>query len=168
MSKGRGHVSDRKKNYALYTDKKEFLDRLEKNVSRRLPTLNIISVTDDFYNEQEDINQRNLKLQKSIIDQEKKQQNDAFANCKKTFDFDKFSLKQIQAAYKAFKKNQDRFLISYRLMTSYLEGEQHQLAEKEKEKAFQERRRSSNVVKVFREEARAKGQDKMATRLDNP
>lgn len=48
--------------YYLFTDKKAFLERLETKVATQLPDINIIQVTDDFFNDTETINQRNLKL----------------------------------------------------------------------------------------------------------
>lgn len=42
--------------YYLFTDKKDFLERLENKVAQKLPDMNIISVVDDHFNNNQTIN----------------------------------------------------------------------------------------------------------------
>ena len=95
--------------------------------------MNIIQVTDDFYNEEESLNDKNLKFRQVVCNADASSKNKtAFDHNKNKFDFDRYSLRQIQQAFLKFTKDKERFEISHQLLEGYLHGELAVKAEKEK------------------------------------
>lgn len=95
--------------------------------------MNIIQVTDDFFNEDESLNEKNLKFMQVVANADPSNTTKtAFDTKTNKFDFDRYSLKQIQQAFRKFIKDKERFEISHQWLEGYLNGELAIKAEKEK------------------------------------
>lgn len=85
-------------------------------------------------------------MHEAVVSQTMQDRNIEFDRSKNTFDFDQYTLSEIQMAYHTYKKGREHFAQTFDMLSAYYKSQENEEVKKKNEKVLAEKRRSSHVI----------------------